>query len=247
MHIYKTTNLINNKIYIGQEKGNSEKYLGSGKILKLSVNKYGFENFKKEILQECTNLEELNKAEIYWINNSNCLHPFGYNICKGNFGGDNFTNNPNKENIRKKISEKSHGWIFCNWSGRTHSEISKEKMSKSKKGKSSREKGWNHTNETKQKLSEKTLNISYEEKYGIKKSEEIKQKIREKNTGKSYERLDMCGDSNPAKTIKSREKISDKKRENDKIKIKCEFCNKEFTKPNYIKSHGKKCKLCNKN
>lgn len=57
----------------------------------------------------------------------------------------------------------------------------------------------------------------------------------------------MCGDSNPAKTIKSREKISDKKRENDKIKIKCEFCNKEFTKPNYIKSHGKKCKLCNKN
>jgi group I intron endonuclease len=235
MHIYKTTTLINGKIYIGQEKGNNDNYLGSGKILKLSIKKYGVENFKKEILQFCFDQNELNEAEIYWINNSSCLHPLGYNICVGNFGGDNFTNNPNKENIRIKISQSSHGWIFNNWSGRTHSEYSKEKMSNSKKGKASRGVGWHHSTKTKQKISEKFINITYDEKYGIEKSSIIKNKLKEKSTGRSYDRIDMCGENNPAKTIEARKKISDKKKELDKIKMKCEYCNKEFTKPNFIK------------
>ena len=47
MHIYKTTNLINGKIYIGQEKGNNINYLGSGKILKLSV-----KNMDQKILKK---------------------------------------------------------------------------------------------------------------------------------------------------------------------------------------------------
>ena len=247
MHIYKTTNLINGKIYIGQEKGNNINYLGSGKILKLSVKKYGSENFKKEILQTCSDQIELNEAEVFWINSSNCLHPIGYNICNGAFGGDNFTNNPNKEITRKKLSEKSHGWIFNNWSGRTHSDQSKEKMSESKKGKATRGIGWHHSDKTKQKLSEKFINITYEERYGVERSEIIKQKNREKSIGRSYDRTDICGENNPSKTQESRKKISDKKKENDKIKIKCEFCNIEFTKPNYIKSHGKNCKLCKKN
>ena len=41
MVIYKTTNMINGKIYIGQDIKNNPKYLGSGKILKLSIRKYG--------------------------------------------------------------------------------------------------------------------------------------------------------------------------------------------------------------
>jgi len=75
MHVYKTTNLINNKIYIGQEKGNDINYLGSGKILKLAIKKYGVENFKKEILQTCTNQKELNESEIYWITNEEFTKP----------------------------------------------------------------------------------------------------------------------------------------------------------------------------
>ena len=125
-------------------------------------------------------------------------------------------------------------------------EESKEKMSNSKKGKSARGTGWHHSDKTKQKLSEKFINISYDERYGIEKSEIIKQKITEKSIGRSYNRSDMCGENNPSKTQESRKKISDKKKESDKIKIKCEFCNIEFTKPNYMKSHGKKCKLCKK-
>ena len=236
MHIYKTTNLINNKIYIGQEKGNNPKYLGSGKILQIAIKKYGVENFKKEILQECKDQEELNKAEIYWINNSNCFQPKGYNICNGNFGGDNFTNNPNKEEIRKKLSDKAHGWIFCNWSGKTHSEESKQKMRLSKKGKSSRGKGWHHTDETKEKFSI-TRKGKAPRGSGWHQTEETKHKLSQ------IKKPEIVGENNPSKNPEVRRKISEKKKEFDKIKIKCEYCNKEFTKPNYIKSHGIKCKL----
>lgn len=41
MQIYKTTNLINSKIYIGQDSKNNLSYLGSGKLIKQAINKYG--------------------------------------------------------------------------------------------------------------------------------------------------------------------------------------------------------------
>jgi len=50
--IYKTTNLINNKIYVGKHKTSAnDGYLGSGLILGYAVDKYGKENFKREILE----------------------------------------------------------------------------------------------------------------------------------------------------------------------------------------------------
>lgn len=48
--IYKTTNLINNKIYVGKDSHNDSNYFGSGTILVKAIKKYGKENFKKEIL-----------------------------------------------------------------------------------------------------------------------------------------------------------------------------------------------------
>ena len=82
MHIYKTTNLINGKIYIGQEKGNNINYLGSGKILKLSVKKYGSENFTFEILETLNNssIKDLLKKETETIIEYNTLCPNGYNL-----------------------------------------------------------------------------------------------------------------------------------------------------------------------
>lgn len=47
MIIYKTTNLINGKIYIGFDSHNNPEYFGSGKLIKMALKKYGTSNFKK--------------------------------------------------------------------------------------------------------------------------------------------------------------------------------------------------------
>ena len=56
MVIYLTTNLINNKKYLGRDSQNRKTYLGSGKLLKLAILKYGVENFKKEIIKAIKNI-----------------------------------------------------------------------------------------------------------------------------------------------------------------------------------------------
>ena len=70
MYVYKTTNLINNKIYIGQRKYRKKDdnwYMGSGICLNRAINEHGRENFKKEILEWCENKNKLNDREKYWI------------------------------------------------------------------------------------------------------------------------------------------------------------------------------------
>jgi len=102
MIIYKTTNLINSKIYIGQQSTNDINYLGSGKILKSAIKKYGEKNFKKEILEHCNSREELNEREVYWIEK---LNP-EYNIHKGGYGGYNeFAVEANKKKKGKTWEE----------------------------------------------------------------------------------------------------------------------------------------------
>lgn len=82
-YIYKTTNLINNKIYIGQHKSSkfNPKYLGSGKHLRNAVLKYGRENFRCELLESADTSAEMNKLEVYYIELLNARDlSVGYNI-----------------------------------------------------------------------------------------------------------------------------------------------------------------------
>lgn len=89
MVIYKTINLINQKIYIGQTTKSIDNYYGSGKIINKALLKYGKSNFKVEILDYCKNKEELNEREKYWILLLNSTdHNIGYNISDGGQGGN---------------------------------------------------------------------------------------------------------------------------------------------------------------
>jgi hypothetical protein len=112
MYIYKTTNLINNKIYIGLSTKTVEEstnYYGSGVILNRSIDKNGKDNFKKEILENnIDDVDLLYEREIYWIayyNSTN--HSIGYNIGSGGGGGNNIANHPDRDAIVAKISKKS--------------------------------------------------------------------------------------------------------------------------------------------
>lgn len=141
MVIYKIINLINKKIYIGKTISYKIDYFGSGILIKKSIKKYGLQNFKKEIIDNASSINELNEKEKYWINyfNSTDLN-IGYNIGKGGNGGDLFTNHPNKEDIRKKYSKISEkNGMF----GKYHKKESIDKISKNKKGQNKGKPTWN--------------------------------------------------------------------------------------------------------
>lgn len=131
MIIYKTTNLINGKIYVGKDKRNLDSYLGSGLILKYAIEKYGRENFKKEILEKCDSNDLLCEREIYWIKELNATDKnVGYNIALGGAGGDTYTNNPNYDKIVEKLTGENNGFY-----GKTHSNETIAKIIKNRIGK----------------------------------------------------------------------------------------------------------------
>lgn len=89
MVIYKTTNLINGKFYIGQDSYNNPSYIGSGFILLKAIEKYGKHNFEKNVLEYCKDKRELNDREMYWIEKLDATNPnIAYNIATGGQGGD---------------------------------------------------------------------------------------------------------------------------------------------------------------
>lgn len=116
-YIYKITNLINGKIYIGLHTASvfDEKYWGSGSDLKAAQRLYGLENFSREILQWCDSLEDLNRAECYWIDHLNSRNPeVGYNIQPGGVSHFGYKHSEStKQRLREKsILRGSHGfWI----------------------------------------------------------------------------------------------------------------------------------------
>jgi hypothetical protein len=103
MIIYKTVNAINGKFYIGQDSNNNPEYLGSGTLLKRAIEKYGKENFIKEIVEVCSTKTELNEREKYWIKETKAQE-IGYNIAEGGNGGNTYD-----EETRQRISQEFRG------------------------------------------------------------------------------------------------------------------------------------------
>lgn len=88
-YIYLTTNLINGRKYIGQHKSEQldESYKGSGKILLQAMEKYGFDNFSCEIIEECTSKEDMDEKEAYYIALSDAVNSREfYNLTPGGLG-----------------------------------------------------------------------------------------------------------------------------------------------------------------
>jgi len=83
--IYKTTNLINNKTYIGMHQTNNvdDGYLGSGVILLKAIKKYNKENFKREILEFCGSYNELIECEKFYVDEKVVMAKDNYNVKTG--------------------------------------------------------------------------------------------------------------------------------------------------------------------
>lgn len=168
--IYTITNLINNKIYLGKSS-NLKRRLNNHKIallslrhenehLQNSVNKYGIENFKFEILEEVS-IEFLDSQENYWANLLNVHNRnFGYNIL-----------NCSPEGRTKVYDEELRYKLGNGQRGKKASKETKQKMSESRKGKAI------HSEEFKNKLSNRAKNAKISEETRKKMSESAKLRI----------------------------------------------------------------------
>ena len=178
--IYKIVNLINNKIYVGSAvnfKNRFKTHLSRLKnnkhhsiILQNSWNKYGGDNFKFEIIEECDKLI-LIKREQYYIDE---LKPY-YNICK--IAGNS---------LGRVVSDETKEKLRIASTGRKHSNETKEKLSNSHKG-------IKHSNETKEKLkninlgkkqTKETIEKRVSKTTGRTNSEETKKKMSDAHIGK---------------------------------------------------------------
>jgi group I intron endonuclease len=130
MIIYKITNNINNKVYIGQTIESIKKRWSrhtwnctikrNAMAITSAIIKYGKENFIIEQIDIAKCIEELNEKEIYYIDLYNSMSPNGYNLATG--GG----NRRLSEATKRKISESNKGRIV--------SEETRKKQSDSHKG-----------------------------------------------------------------------------------------------------------------
>jgi group I intron endonuclease len=163
MIIYKITNTINNKVYIGQtivklsdrisghyaDSKRDRKTKCKTKISK-AISKYGFENFHFEIIDKASSQEELNEMEEKYIKmyNSN-IDEYGYNLLSGGH-----QNGKHSEETKAKIS----AWLKANpinhWLGKKQSAESSRKKSEAMKGIPCPQRNPRFTEEQKQKKSE---------------------------------------------------------------------------------------------
>lgn len=153
MIIYKITNLINNKIYIGlttrtieirKKEHKSDAFTRSFNLpLHRAIRKYGFENFEWSIIDTASSNEELNEKEIYWINYYDSTNKTkGYNHKEGGSSGKHLEESVEKikkalrsrvfkESTREKLKKNKPPLH----TGKKRSQETLDKMSKAQKGK----------------------------------------------------------------------------------------------------------------
>ena len=139
-YIYETTNLINNKKYIGKKKSDiflNNEYLGSGSILNNAIKKYGKENFYVKLIDTADSLKELNYKEKKYISMFDAVKSDNYyNIASGGDGGvlwNSIENHPSKHTDRSGNKNPFYG--------KKHTDETKKKISEKNKNKKSKNKG----------------------------------------------------------------------------------------------------------
>lgn len=191
--IYKITNTVNNKCYIGQSKNlmtrirKHIKTLINGtnrnEHLQNAYNTYGTGNFTIEIIEECLT-EELDEREIYWIDFYRSYdREYGYNKTRGGIGGNSYyelMDDDNKEiiNQKRKNSKPSNKNTYCYTNGVVIKYITEQDVKQYEAD------GWHRGVPEYVRIRERLANLGEKNGfYGKKHSEESKVKMSESRKG----------------------------------------------------------------
>lgn len=175
--LYKITNLVNGKMYIGQHVTSNldDGYMGSGKLIKRAINKYGVENFRKEWLGFYEDADELDYMERVFVDETWVSRSDTYNLSIGGYSGKWGKPSPLKgrhisDEHKAKISRAFKGEKHFNFGKHLDDQL-KEKISRAHKGK---------------RLSDEARKSISMGHIGTHKSEEVKAKISESIKGRHY-------------------------------------------------------------
>ena len=153
-YIYKTTNLLSGRYYVGMHSTDdlNDGYMGSGKRLKASIKKHGIENHKFEILEFFDSREELALREGQLVTMKEVASKECMNLKVGGIGGfppsakkifmEKMKDFDFKKVFGEKCSERNRklyeSGVYKNfkydWTGRKHKLESIQKMKETKKG-----------------------------------------------------------------------------------------------------------------
>ncbi|MDX1371048.1 MAG: NUMOD3 domain-containing DNA-binding protein [Nitrososphaeraceae archaeon] len=172
-YIYIIINKLNGKFYIGRRQSvlspMEDPYMGSGKALKLAINKYGIENFHKEIITTANCLEELVQLEKLYVNKVTIKSPFCYNIVEGGINpifygkdhpmwGNGHYNSGERNGMYGKHHTEETKQLFKDlFTGTKHSDETKLKISLAQTGKKHWNYGGNRSKEVKSKISQSLM------------------------------------------------------------------------------------------
>ncbi len=165
--IYKITNRLDNKFYVGKHKteNKDDGYFGSGILIERAVTKHGKENFVKEILFDLPTEEEMNQTEADIVDEDFVAREDTYNLMVGGYGGFSFVNKSGKNlyenhaSVSRENLKKATVGFKKKWSeDEEFREAMKSKISASVKRRreiyGSPFQGKHHTDETRRHLSQ---------------------------------------------------------------------------------------------
>lgn len=229
--VYLTTNIINDKKYIGVDSLNNPNYLGSGKLLKKAILKYGRDSFKKEILFEFENLSDAYKKEAELITTYNAIDSEDYyNIHPGGKGG---WGHLDTKGINNPMYGKSVRDVLIEKYGKREgieiwekSRINAGKaISKKLKGKKLSETHKNNLSKSRKEFWDK---LSEEEK-DLRRSE-MSKNMKAANITRSDEYKKKMSESLKLKSSEIHRKVE------------CKYCGKKMNMSNLKRWHDEKCK-----
>ena len=164
--VYKITNNINNKVYIGIHRTTNleDKYMGSGLLINKAIEKYGLENFNKEYIAIFDNKDDMFYLEKQIVDEKFVNDPTTYNLKVGGDGGWDYCNknglsinNFENNDIQKRATESAKKILKelrenPDWEKAYSNSMSISRLKYYKDGGENGFKNKKHTNETKDKI-----------------------------------------------------------------------------------------------